>query len=447
MYIFLLLTTFLQLESIRSKGKYDFGPNQLASNVWYRPKGQLINGHYEHSYSNFTLWPKLRQHLIKNNGSISIQASEIGYMTNDMLMAFRRQNLSIIVVSPAFTQCYDGTSLGLLEFYGQSPSKDNLFCQIFQICDPIDRQDPNGKGWFVTKDGFSFTPDLLNFDERMPNLVSYLDYDKLINRTVNPVEWYFPSRSWNDRKAFARIDPCPQAGSNRTANLMSDYVKYISIMNQKFNSTKIPQIQINWNVIEGWEWRDESCLDLLYAKYPNASDFDHAYRYVTDPCHHDSQYLQKLVDLLCSVNACPQVVYMDVDLTYITSYSVDVLRLNKQILNKLNISFGINLVDQCVEFDNCVAEILSSQVVLNLDAHSKYPNLTRNQMQEFSLKNVLNFLINQTVVDKDTHIAITSWTTWPMEINEDIVESTAGGMAHTANEIFEQILIPNSFAN
>ena len=368
-------------------------------------------------------------------------------MTNDMLMSFRQLNLSIIAVLPAFTQCYDGKSLALLELYGQSPSKDNLFCQIFQICNPIDRQDPNGKGWFVTKDGVSFTPDLLNVDERMPNLVSDREDDKLVNRTVNPVEWYFPNLSWNDRKSFARIYPCPQAGSNRTANLMSDYVEYISIMRQKFNTTKVPQIQINWNVIEGWEWRDESCLDLLYVKYPNASDFARAYRYVTNPCHHDSQYLQKLVELLCSINACPQVVYMDIDLTYITSYSLNVLRLNKQILNPLNISFGINLVDQCVEFDNCVAEIRSSQVVLNLDAHSKYPNLSRNQMQELSLMNVLNFLINQTMVDKDTHIAITSWTTWPVEINGEIVESTAGGMAHAANEIFEQILIPNSFAN
>ncbi|CAF0872379.1 unnamed protein product [Adineta steineri] len=140
---------------------------------------------------------------------------------------------------------------------------------------------------------------------------------------------------------------------------------------------------------------------------------------------------------------------MDMDLTYITSYSLAVLHMNKQILNSLNISFGINLVDQCVEIDNCVAEILStdhSQFVLNLDAKSKYSNLTRNQMQELSLINVLNFLINQNIVDKDTHIAITSWTTWPIETGQQTNELRSGGMAHTANEIFEQILIPHSFA-
>ena len=137
------------------------------------------------------------------------------------------------------------------------------------------------------------------------------------------------------------------------------------------------------------------------------------------------------------------------DLTYITSYSLEVLRMNKQVLKFFNVSFGINLVDQCVEYDNCVAEISSSdpsRVVLNFDAATKYPNLTRNQMQELSLSNVLNFLIDQNIVDEDTHIAIISWTTWPIEIGEETIETRAGGMAHTGNQIFEQILIPHSFA-
>ncbi|CAF1308121.1 unnamed protein product [Adineta steineri] len=80
------------------KGKFDFGPNQLASNIWYKPKGQLINGHYENSYSNFSLWSNLLLYLQNNNGSISIQASEIGYMKNEALMNFRKNNISVIVV-------------------------------------------------------------------------------------------------------------------------------------------------------------------------------------------------------------------------------------------------------------------------------------------------------------------------------------------------------------
>ncbi|CAF4003941.1 unnamed protein product, partial [Adineta steineri] len=334
------------------------------------------------------------------------------------------------------------------ELYGESP-KENLFCKIFNICNSTDRQDPNGKGWFVTRDGFSYTPDFLNFDERMPNLIPYLDYNKLMNISSNPPQWLYPNLSWTDRKTLARVDNCPQAGTNRISTLMHDYIKYLSIMNEKFNSTKIPRIQINWNVIEGWEWRDEHCLDLLYEKFNDSKQFDYAYRYVTNPCHEDTQHLKDLVELLCSVNNCPEVVYMDMDLTYITSYSLEVLHMNKQILNSLNISFGINLVDQCVEIDNCVAEILPidhSQVVLNLDAKSKYPDLTRNQMQELSLINVLNFLVNQNIVDKDTHVAITSWTTWPIEIGQQTNELRPGGMAHTANEIFKQILIPHSFA-
>ncbi|CAF1297912.1 unnamed protein product [Rotaria magnacalcarata] len=125
----------VRTSSLTGKGKFDFGPNQLASSVWYKSKGQLINGHYENSYSNFNLWSNLELHLRNNNGSILIQASDIGFMKNEALMTF-------------------------------------------------------------------------------PN-------------------------------------------------------------------------KINWNVIESWEWRDEHCLDLLYEKFNNATDFDYAYRYVTNPCHQD----------------------------------------------------------------------------------------------------------------------------------------------------------------
>ncbi|CAF0882766.1 unnamed protein product [Rotaria sp. Silwood1] len=92
---------------------------------------------------------------------------------------------------------------------------------------------------------------------------------------------------------------------------MNDYIKYLYVMNEKFILTKVPRIQINWNVIE---------------------DFDYVYRYVTNPCHQDTQYLKDLVELLCSVGHCLEVVYMDMDLLYLTSYSLEVLRMNKQIL-------------------------------------------------------------------------------------------------------------------
>ncbi|CAF1464459.1 unnamed protein product [Adineta steineri] len=251
------------------------------------------------------------------------------------MMNFRKNNISVIVVLPAFTQCYD------------------------------DRQDPNGKGWFVTRDGFSYTPDFLNLDERMPNLIHYLDYNKLMNIPSNPPQWSHPNLSWTDRRRLARVDNCPQAGPN----LFND-----------------------------------------------STQFDYAYRYSTNSCHQDTQHFKDLVELLCSVNNCPEVVYMDMDLTYITSYSLEVLH--------MTISFGINLVDQCVEIDNCVAEILSTD-------HSQI---------------VLNFLINQNIVNKDTHVAIASWTTWLIEIGQQMNELRVGGMAHTANEIFEQVLIPHSFA-
>jgi hypothetical protein len=34
---------------------------------------------------------------------------------------------------------------------------------------------------------------------------------------------------------------------------------------------------------EGWEWRDEHYFDLLYEKFNNAIEFDHADCYVSNP--------------------------------------------------------------------------------------------------------------------------------------------------------------------
>ena len=430
---------------LKGTNTVDFGPNQLAANVWYKPRRTVINGHYQNSYSNFSLWPMLRSNLSNHHGAMILQAAEIGFMTDEALMAFRRSGILVAAALPAFTQCYSGTVLGHLELYGRSPTGENLFYSIFDICDPVDRQDPNRRGWFVTKDGHEYTPDLLNFDERMPNLVSYLAYERLMNTSSNPPQWCHPNRSWDERKSLARVDDCPQAGSPRISNLMQDYTSYLSVMNDKFNYTKVPHVQINWNVVAGWEWRDEQCLDQLHERYPGAVDFDHAYRYVTFPCHTDTDHLRELVQLLCSAGHCPEVVYMDMDLIYLTSYALEVLRRNKQLLNSLNVCFGISLVDQCVERDNCVVELSlfdDNRLVLNLDAQSTYPNLTRNDMQELSLINTLHFLLEQQIIDADTRIAVMSWTSWPFEVGSDTVESKSGGMAHTANRILEDILVP-----
>ncbi|CAF3314875.1 unnamed protein product [Rotaria socialis] len=220
----------------------------------------------------------LKLNLRNNNDSILIQASEIGFMKNEASIAFRNSNILLITVLPGFTQCNNENVLALLELYGQSP-KENLFCTIFNICNSTERQDPNVKGWFVTRDNVSFTPDLLNFDERIPNLIPYLDYKNLLNTSINP----------------------------------STMVIFESFLHISKNE------QINWNVIEGWEWRDEHCLDLLYEKFNNATDFDYAYRYFTNHCYQDIQHLKNLIELLlCSVGNCPEVVLMDIDLTYLT---------------------------------------------------------------------------------------------------------------------------------
>lgn len=77
-------------------------------------------------------------------------------------------------------------------------------CSIFQICSPTDRPDPNGHGWYVNRDGNAYTPDQIDFDERMPNLLpkpSDSGFSQLFDQTL----------SWAQRVQNDFVDPCPSA--------------------------------------------------------------------------------------------------------------------------------------------------------------------------------------------------------------------------------------------
>ena len=153
---------------------FSFLPNQLAGNLWYRPgkPPRLINGHADDAFGRKERWPNLVKNLQQTHGSFSLCAAEIGYLntTTGLLALLRSEGIPISVELPGFTQCIDGALLGQAEINGDAVNGANLFASIFRIENAKDRTDPAGAGWFVTRDGKSFIPDELLFDERMPNL-------------------------------------------------------------------------------------------------------------------------------------------------------------------------------------------------------------------------------------------------------------------------------------
>ena len=289
------------------------------------------------------LWPRLEALLIAQHGALGISAAEIGHISSATLARFRKKGLAISVESPAFTQCFSGRQLGELEFFGRSPPGADLFRSIFQLApETDDRFDPKDKGWFYTRDGVSFTPDEIVLDERIPGLLPHFDLDKLLPD---------PTKSWEARKEAARHDNCPQAaqfhnGADRVTSLLEDFVDYRAEMVRRFKTP--PAFSFHWNLNAGWEWRDEACLDRLAERDPETTKFEHDYRYLEHPCHKDSAVLSRLLDRLCSANACPRTVYLDMDLTYLTGYALDAVRRDKAVLRAHGVGFGLDLLTNAI---------------------------------------------------------------------------------------------------
>ena len=63
---------------------------------------------------------------------------------------------------------------------------------------------------------------------------------------------------------------------------------------------------------------------------------------------------------------CPATVFMDIDLHYNTAYALDVLRRNRDVLNKRGIAFGVDLADECNEQTSCLqAEVAPREMRLS----------------------------------------------------------------------------------
>jgi len=82
-----------------------FVPNQLAPNTWYRLDGQPVNGHFEDSFANLSLWPRLANNLRPNSGGLGLYSEEIRFISADSAIRIRQSRIPISVEAPAWTQC------------------------------------------------------------------------------------------------------------------------------------------------------------------------------------------------------------------------------------------------------------------------------------------------------------------------------------------------------
>ncbi|MBI5835081.1 MAG: hypothetical protein HZB16_22480, partial [Armatimonadetes bacterium] len=238
--------------------RFSFMPNQLAANAWYRPgtPPALINGHLDESFGRAELWPKLRANLKRLGGSFSCGAAEVGWLSTreGLLPLLRAEGIPLAVELPAFTQGIDGAELAEAELNGaRLRSGESLFAKVFLLDHPAGRSDPDGRGWFVTRDGQPLVPDEILFDERIPNLLP----------TFDPVRLVAAEGTWAERKAAARRPngylPADMPFEQRLAALMDDYLRYLRVARTTWGE-RMPAVSLHWNVTAGWEWRDEAGL-------------------------------------------------------------------------------------------------------------------------------------------------------------------------------------------
>jgi hypothetical protein len=408
---------------------FSFVPNQLAGNAWYKPgtPPQVINGHLDDSFGRKELWPQLRANLRRTHGSFSLFAAEIGHLssTKGLLPLLKAEHIPVSVEMPGFTQCLDGTLIGKAEIEGEAVNgTNNLFATVFGIMKPVDRTDPNGKGWFVTRDNKAFVPDEILFDERIPNLLPEFD-PEVLARTQG---------TWEQRKQAARKENgCAvsrQPYRQLLGALMQDYVKFLRVAKAHWGD-RMPAISLHWNVNPGWEWRDEAGLDAIYTNDPHYFDVPANFWSIVakHPQYNSVPALNDLIDLLTAAGFKPKTVYMDVDWTYDIPYVTEVLRLHKAALHARRVQLGINVVEAS----------LGDQDELTFDGTTlkrrTVPIVSPNVLYENTLIAILQYLKSSGIYAADMQIRVGSWSHRPYEIGAQIEENMPGSLAHTANAI------------
>jgi len=408
-----------------------FAPNQLAANAWYRPNGNVINGHFDTSFAHAELWPRLRDRLIQRGGGLGIPAAEIGYLPLTTIDLLRAEGLHLSVEMPGMTQCDPGEQIADFELFGKVQPDATHLRAAFALDRMHDRPSPIGRGWLRTRDGHLVRPDEIVLDERIPALLPDYDLASILAKSHQT--------SLADAVRLAEHDTCSIASSfhpglSRLDGLIEDYVDYSRVLVARFSNP--PALSLHWNVTAGWEWRDKSCLTKLADQPGGREAFERRYRYLTDACHADTAALTRLLDRMCAASRCPFAVYIDMDLTYLTSYALGALRRDRAVIRNHHVAFGIDLTDEC-GVENCeVAAKGGNELRLSQQAGVTGSD---NRAMERAVLTKLEFLQAHGIIDSQTAIRIQSWTPRPHEIGMQVAEARDGSFANTALRVMERL--------
>lgn len=413
--------------------KFWMQPNQLASELWYRPGGSSINGHLMDSFNNFSLWSQTESLLQNNSGGFGIYAAELGYVNSSFLQSLKDAKIPVSVEMPGNTQCIDGTDIANAELYGTPiPNRTNFdfFKNTFTI-ETSGRTDPHNKGWLVDKDGSNIIPDEIVLDERIPGLLPSID----------PAVLAKAGGTWEQRKKTATKATCPIHGSaTNIQGFEDDYVKYSNVFKLKFSGTvPMPKFSFHWNVNPQSEWWDQACLDANHAKGENYTNTSVLY-YLQKTCSNGLKYLSETITKLCNNNVCPYAVYLDADWLYNPQFTISILKKYKSLIEnftlpngtKPTIKFGVDIVDQCGSDPTCVLNIGP------LGMTKAKGTGTSNLLHQQTLINLTNYLINQKVYEPSNPkniIRIQSWDLKPIEKGSQISETVNGSFAQTTLKI------------
>ncbi len=411
---------------------FSFVSNQCGGNVWYKPGGTIVNGHVDESFGDRNLWSQLIENLKRTGGSFSVYAAEIGYMssTSGVLPILKEEGIPLSVEMPGFTQCIPGTSLGGAELNGKAVNGVNIFSSVFGITNPVDRVNPDGKGWFVTKDRVPIVPDEILFDERQPNLLPEFDANKLAAT----------KGTWEERKAAAKKNNgcAVSMGDYNTllATLRQDYVDFLNVAKEKWGD-EMPAVGIHWNVVAGWEWRDQNGFDAIYANNPSYFNVANNFYAIVQNCpqYNSIGYLDDLIDVLTSAGFKPKTVYMDVDWTYDIPYITEVLKRHKEALKTKGVQMGINIVEASLQDNQEI--FFNGTTLVRRTVSSGKPN----ELYENTLIAIVQFLKASGIYEEGLQMRVGSWSHRPYETGTQVDEKITGSMAHTANEIVKLLAL------
>lgn len=402
--------------------EFSFVPNQCRANWWYRPAGELINGHLDESFGDAGLWPQLLANLKQSGGPFSMFAPEVAHLSSGggLLAVLQSEGIPLSVELPGFTQCILGRTIAEAELYGRWEGGDHVMYGGFPQTHP--------RGWFVTAGGTEIIPDQILFDERQPNLCTEID----------PVILARTEGSWEERleaaKKYVRCDRAMLPWTELLPALRQDYIDYLALAREKWGD-RMPSIGIHWNVVMGWEWRDQRALTTINEMdstlYCDPARFYSAASLY--PQYNSVGYCNELVDALTAAGFKPDVVLMDVDWLYDIPYITEVLRRHKTQLGARGVQMGINIVEAGLPHDE---ELVFDGVTL---LRRRDTQANPNILHENTLVAIVEYLIASGIYEPGMQMRVGSWEHRPYETGREIDERREGSMAHTANRIYDML--------